>query len=51
MFPTPRGPDGGLSHEYEVMGSGPGVPVSEPTLNIYGDSFIVIESDEYYSVA
>ena len=37
------GPIGGLSHEYEVMGSGPGVPVSEPTFHTHGDSFVVMK--------
>ena len=32
------GPIGGLSHEYEVMGSGIGVPITKPTLHTLRDS-------------
>ena len=53
VVPTPRGLGCGLSHEYEVMGSGPGVPVTEPTLHTHGDSCLCgcDLSDEYYFVA
>ena len=38
IVPTSRGLGCGLSHEYEVMGSGPGLPVTEPTLHTHRDS-------------
>ena len=38
VVPTPRGLGIGVSHEFEVMGSGPGLRITEPTLHTLGDS-------------
>ena len=38
VVPTPLGLEVGVSHEFEVMGSGPGVPITEPTLHTLRNS-------------